>query len=52
MKKTTVLTIVLTALDEVINTSKSSVSKKHKIAEDTTTIDKSTKPTKPTKSKK
>ncbi len=53
MKKITVLTIVLAALslnlsafDEVTDTSKSSTDKKHKMAEDTTTVDKYTKPTK------
>ena len=53
MKKITVLTIVLVALslnlsafDEVTDTSKSSTDKKHKMAEDTTTVDKYTKPTK------
>ena len=53
MKRITLLTIVLAALslnlsafDVVTDTSKSSMSKKHKMAEDTTTVDKSTKPTK------
>ena len=58
MKRITVLTIVLafslnlSAFDEVTDTSKSSINKKHKMAEDINTVDKYTKSTKSSKSSK